>query len=157
MNTVFLITPYRKVKNKKVTEEIAYLRADEEMKAIFAPPSMVDTSTNRLLEGFVLARKEGDLTQVDSGEVDYVDVSPRQTVGVSAALIPFLEHDDANRALMGSNMQRQSVPLLRTEVPLVGTGMEEEVAKYSSMVVRARKSGTVTAVDADADRDRPDG
>ena len=143
----FLVSPYRKVKNKKVTEEIAYLRADEEMKAIFAPPSMVDTSTNRLLEGFVLARKEGDLTQCDSGDINYVDVSPRQTVGVSAALIPFLEHDDANRALMGSNMQRQSVPLLRTEAPLVGTGMEEEVAKYSSMVVKARQSGTVTAVD----------
>ncbi len=144
----FLVSPYRKVKSKKVTEEIQYLRADEEMKAVFAPPSMVDTSNNRLYEGFVLARKDGDLTQVDSSEVGFVDVSPRQTVGVSAALIPFLEHDDANRALMGSNMQRQSVPLLQTEPPLVGTGMEEEVAKYSSMVVRARQSGTVTAVDA---------
>jgi DNA-directed RNA polymerase subunit beta len=144
----FLVSPYRKVKDKKITDEIAYLRADEEMKAIFAPPSMVDTKTNRLHEGFVLARKEGDLTQCDSGDIDYVDVSPRQTVGVSAALIPFLEHDDANRALMGSNMQRQSVPLLRTEAPLVGTGMEEEVAKYSSMVVKARQAGTITAVDA---------
>ncbi len=144
----FLVTPYSKVKDKIVTDEIDYLRADEEMQAVFAPPSMVDSATNRLHEGFVLARKEGDLTQVDSSEVGYVDVSPRQTVGVSAALIPFLEHDDANRALMGSNMQRQSVPLLTTEAPLVGTGMESEVAKYSSMVVRARQSGTVTAVDA---------
>lgn len=144
----FLITPYRKVKDKQVTEEIVYLRADEEMKAIFAPPSMVDPSTNRLHEGLVLARQEGDLTQVDSSLVNFVDVSPRQTVGVSAALIPFLEHDDANRALMGSNMQRQSVPLLQTEPPLVGTGMEVEVARYSSMVVRARQAGTVTAVDA---------
>jgi DNA-directed RNA polymerase subunit beta len=144
----FLITPYRKVKDKKLTEEIAYLRADEEMKAVFAPPSMVDTQTNRLHEGFVLARKEGDLTQCDSKEVNYVDVSPRQTVGISAALIPFLEHDDANRALMGSNMQRQSVPLLQTEAPLVGTGMEVEVAKNSSMVVKALNAGTVTAVDA---------
>ncbi len=144
----FLVTPYRKVDGKKVTNEIVYMRADEEMKAIFAPPSMVDTSTNRLREGFVLARKDGDLTQVDSSEVGFVDVSPRQTVGVSAALIPFLEHDDANRALMGSNMQRQAVPLLTTEPPLVGTGLEEEVAKYSSMTVRARQSGTVTAVDA---------
>ena len=144
----FLITPYRKVSHKKVTEEIVYLRADEEMKAIFAPPSMVDPVKNQLHEGMVLARKEGDLTQVDSAEVDYVDVSPRQTVGISAALIPFLEHDDANRALMGSNMQRQSVPLLRTESPLVGTGMEVEVARYSSMVVKARKAGTVTAIDA---------
>jgi DNA-directed RNA polymerase subunit beta len=144
----FLITPYRKVKDKKLTEEIAYLRADEEMKAVFAPPSMVDTQANRLHEGFVLARKEGDLTQCDSKEVNYVDVSPRQTVGISAALIPFLEHDDANRALMGSNMQRQSVPLLQTEAPLVGTGMEVEVAKNSSMVVKALNAGTVTAVDA---------
>ena len=144
----FLITPYRKVNNKKVTEEIVYLRADEEIKAIFAPPSMVDPVKNRLHEGMVLARKEGDLTQVDSSEVGYVDVSPRQTVGISAALIPFLEHDDANRALMGSNMQRQSVPLLQTEPPLVGTGMEVEVAHYSSMVLKARTSGTVTAVDA---------
>jgi len=144
----FLITPYRTVKNKKLLDEVVYLRADEEMKAIFAPPSMVDTEKNELRKGFVLARKEGDLTQCDSSEVSYVDVSPRQTVGVSAALIPFLEHDDANRALMGSNMQRQAVPLLNTEVPLVGTGMEVEVAKNSSMVARARTSGTVTAVDA---------
>ncbi len=144
----FLISPYRKVKNKKVLDEIVYLRADEEIMAIFAPPSMVDPKKNKLHEGMVLARKEGDLTQVDSSEVGYVDVSPRQTVGVSAALIPFLEHDDANRALMGSNMQRQSVPLLRTETPLVGTGMEIEVAHYSSMVVKARTSGVVTAVDA---------
>jgi len=144
----FLITPYRKVQDKKLTEEIVYLRADEEMKAVFAPPSMVDTAANKLRDGFVLARKEGDLTQCDSMEVDYVDVSPRQTVGISAALIPFLEHDDANRALMGSNMQRQAVPLLRTETPVVGTGMEIEVARNSSMVVKARNAGTVTAVDA---------
>jgi DNA-directed RNA polymerase subunit beta len=144
----FLVTPYRKVKNKKVTDEIVYLRADEEMQAIFAPPSMVESDKQKLREGLVLAREKGDLTQDDSSVVDYVDVSPKQIVGVSAALIPFLEHDDANRALMGSNMQRQSVPLLRTEAPLVGTGMEEPVAQNSSMVVRARHSGTVTAVDA---------
>jgi DNA-directed RNA polymerase subunit beta len=144
----FLITPYRKIHNKKLLDDIAYLRADEEMKAIFTPPSMVDTEKNKLRDGMVLARKEGDLTQVDSSEVGYVDVSPRQTVGISAALIPFLEHDDANRALMGSNMQRQAVPLLNTEPPLVNTGMEVEVAKNSSMVVKARKSGTVTEVDA---------
>jgi DNA-directed RNA polymerase subunit beta len=144
----FLVTPYRKVKDKKVTDEIVYLRADEEMEAIFAPPSMIDPATMRLKDGLVLAREKGDLTQVDSSQVNYVDVSPRQIVGVSAALIPFLEHDDANRALMGSNMQRQAVPLLVTEPPLVGTGMEEPVAQNSSMVVRARQSGTVTAVDA---------
>ncbi|MEJ5259863.1 MAG: DNA-directed RNA polymerase subunit beta [Anaerohalosphaeraceae bacterium] len=144
----FLVTPYRKVKDKKVTDEIVYLRADEEMEAIFAPPSMIDPATMKLRDGLVLAREKGDLTQVDSSLVNYVDVSPRQIVGVSAALIPFLEHDDANRALMGSNMQRQAVPLLVTEPPLVGTGMEEPVAQNSSMVVRARQAGTVTAVDA---------
>ena len=146
----FLVTPYRKVKNKKLLgkDEIVHLRADEEINAVFAPPSMVDVAKNKLKDGLVLARKEGDLTQCDSSEVDYVDVSPRQTVGISAALIPFLEHDDANRALMGSNMQRQSVPLLKTEIPLVGTGMEVEVAANSSMVVKARQSGTITAVDS---------
>jgi DNA-directed RNA polymerase subunit beta len=144
----FLVTAYRKVKNNKVTEEIEYLRADEEMKAVFAPPSMVNPKTHTLLEGLVLARKNGELTQVDGTEVQYVDVSPKQMVGVSAALIPFLEHDDANRALMGSNMQRQAVPLLKAEIPLVGTGMEEPVARNSSMVVRAGISGVVTAADA---------
>ena len=88
------------------------------------------------------------MTEVYSDEVDYVDISPKQIVGISASLIPFLEHDDANRALMGSNMQRQAVPLLRTEAPLVGTGMESVVGQNSSMVVRARNSGAVTAVDA---------
>ncbi len=143
----FLITPYRKVKNGKVIDEHVYLRADQEMEAVFAPPSMVDPKTNDLWKGMVLARKLGDLTQVDSKEVNYVDISPKQIVGISAALIPFLEHDDANRALMGSNMQRQSVPLLQTERAIVGTGLEEPVAQYSSMVVRAQTSGTVTAVD----------
>ncbi len=144
----FLLTPYRKVKNGKVLEEVAYLRADEEMKAIFAPPSAVDISSGRIPKGFVLARKSGELAHVTSDEVDYVDISPKQIVGISASLIPFLEHDDANRALMGSNMQRQAVPLLKTEQPLVGTGMESIVGQNSSMVVRAENSGTVTAVDA---------
>ncbi len=144
----FLLTPYRKVKKAKVTEEVEYLRADEEMKVIFAPPSAVDTEGSKIPEGFVLARKSGELAQVSNEEVDYVDISPKQIVGVSASLIPFLEHDDANRALMGSNMQRQAVPLLKTEAPLVGTGMEQVVGQNSSMVVRARRSGVVTEVDA---------
>ena len=143
----FLITPYRNVKKGKLTDEVTYLRADQEMEAIFAPPSMVEPDSGQLRKGLVLAREHGDLSQVDSKEVGYVDISPKQTVGVSASLIPFLEHDDANRALMGSNMQRQAVPLLRTEAPLVGTGMEREVAQNSSMVVRARNAGVVTAVD----------
>ncbi|MBN1795612.1 MAG: DNA-directed RNA polymerase subunit beta [Sedimentisphaerales bacterium] len=144
----FLLTPYRKVEKGKITEKIDYLRADEEMRKIFAPPSEVDQETNKLRENMVLARKQGELAHVSADEVDYVDVSPRQIVGLSASLIPFLEHDDANRALMGSNMQRQAVPLMKTERPLVGTGMEEIVGKNSSMVVRAKTSGTVTAVDS---------
>jgi DNA-directed RNA polymerase subunit beta len=144
----FLLTPYRKLKNGKVTEQVEYLRADEEMKAIFAPPSAVDFDSGKLKEGFVLARKEGELAQVASDDVGYVDISPKQIVGISASLIPFLEHDDANRALMGSNMQRQAVPLLRTKPPLVGTGMEGIVGQNSSMVVRAENSGVVTDVDA---------
>ncbi|MHC4117510.1 MAG: DNA-directed RNA polymerase subunit beta [Planctomycetota bacterium] len=144
----FLLTPYRKVKRGKVTNDVEYLRADEEMKAIFAPPSAVDPASGKLDKGFVLARKEGELAEVASDDVDYVDISPKQIVGVSASLIPFLEHDDANRALMGSNMQRQAVPLLKTEPPLVGTGMEEVVGQNSSMVVRAQSSGVVTEVDA---------
>jgi DNA-directed RNA polymerase subunit beta len=145
----FLLTPYRKVKNGKVTEEVECLRADEEMKAVFAPPSAVedDGSGGRIGKGLVLARKSGELAHVFDTEVGYVDISPKQIVGVSASLIPFLEHDDANRALMGSNMQRQAVPLLKTEPPLVGTGMEEVVGLNSSMVVRAKSSGVVTAVD----------
>ncbi len=145
----FLITPYRKVVKGKVTDEHEYLRADQEMEKIFAPPSMVNPKTQSLKKGLLIARRHGDLSQVTSAEVDYVDISPKQTVGVSASLIPFLEHDDANRALMGSNMMRQSVPLLTTEVPLVGTGMEESVAENSSMVVKAEKSGVITAIDAE--------
>ncbi len=144
----FLLSPYRKVKNSKVIDEVEYLRADEEMKAIFAPPSAVDPKSGKITEGLVLARKAGELAHVSSEEVNYVDISPKQIVGVSASLIPFLEHDDANRALMGSNMQRQAVPLLRTEPPLVGTGMESVVGLNSSMVVRSETSGTVTSVDA---------
>jgi DNA-directed RNA polymerase subunit beta len=144
----FLLTPYRKVKNGKVTDEIHHLRADEEMKAIFAPPNTVDAKTGKLEKGLVLARKGGALAQVSSDEVEYIDISPKQIVGVSASLIPFLEHDDANRALMGSNMQRQAVPLLKTEPPLVRTGMEDLVGQNSSMVVRAKRSGVVTAVDS---------
>jgi DNA-directed RNA polymerase subunit beta len=144
----FLLTPYSKVKNSKVTDGVEYLRADEEMRAVFAPPSAVNPETGKIDKGFVLARKSGELANVSSDEVDYVDISPKQIVGISASLIPFLEHDDANRALMGSNMQRQAVPLLKTEPPLVGTGMEAVVGQNSSMVVRAKNSGVVTAVDA---------
>ncbi len=145
----FLLTPYRKVKNGKATDEVDYLRADEDMMAVIAAPNTFDQETNKIKKGMVLAMKHGELSQVASGDVNYVDVSTKQTVGVSAALIPFLEHDDANRALMGSNMQRQAVPLLKTEPPLVCTGMEHVIGQNSSMVVRAEHSGFITAVDSE--------
>src|SRR3954451_10717473 len=143
----FLITPYRVVKDGKVNGDHKYLRADEEMKTVLAPPDAVEKD-HHLKKGMVLARVQGDLATVPSKEIQYVDISPRQTVSVSAALIPFLEHDDANRALMGSNMQRQAVPLLRPDPPLIAPGMERAVAQNSGMVVRAERAGVVTFVDA---------
>lgn len=143
----FLITPYRVVKDGKVSGEVRKLRADEEMRSTLAPPDVVERD-GVLRKGAVLARVQGDLATVPSRDVQYVDISPRQTVSVSAALIPFLEHDDANRALMGSNMQRQAVPLLRTDPPIVATGLERHVANNSGMVVRAERPGVVTYVDA---------
>ena len=146
----FLVTPYRKVRRGKVADgEVVSLRADEEMLSVLTPPDAVDPKTGRLASDPVLARVRGDMLQVPAKDVQYVDISPKQTVGVSAALIPFLEHDDANRALMGSNMQRQAVPLLKCEPPLVGTGLERAVIENSGMVVHARRSGTVTFVDAE--------
>ena len=144
----FLLTPYQTVEKGKVGSKRDYLRADEEMKAVLGPSDMVDEN-GAVVKGTVIARVDGELSQVDSKDVQYVDISPKQIVGVSAALIPFLEHDDANRALMGSNMQRQAVPLIKTEPPVIATGMEKDVPKNSGMVVRARSAGTVTAVDAD--------
>ncbi|MFM1873065.1 MAG: hypothetical protein RL398_2487, partial [Planctomycetota bacterium] len=147
----FLTTPYIVVKNGKLTDEVVRLRADEENDAILAPADTEVDKNGRLVgdeQGRVIARVQGDPALVEGKEVQYMDVSTKQVVGVSASLIPFLEHDDANRALMGSNMQRQAVPLLQSTAPLVMTGMEEVVARNSSMVVRSRKAGTVTAVDA---------
>ena len=146
----FVTTPYRKVVSGVVRGEIEFLRADQELECVLAPPDSLERVRGggyRLASEHVLARVKGDLRLVDGKDVDYVDVSPKQTVGVSASLIPFLEHDDANRALMGSNMQRQAVPLLCCEPPVVATGMERPVAENSGMVVRARKGGTVTYVD----------
>ncbi len=143
----FLQTPYREVKNGKLTGEVVYLRADEEMKLTLGPTEVIDAE-GRLKKGHALARVDGNLAQVDSSAIDYIDISPKQIVGVSAALIPFLEHDDANRALMGSNMMRQAVPLIRAEAPCVATGLEKEIPRYSGMVVRAKNPGTVTFVDA---------
>jgi len=115
---------------------------------VLAPPDSVDPKTKKIMGDHVVARVRGDLTTVVPSDVEYVDISPKQTVGVSASLIPFLEHDDANRALMGSNMQRQAVPLLTTDPPVVATGMERVVAENSGMVIRARVDGVVTSVDA---------
>ena len=144
----FLLTPYRKVEAGGELGAVRYLRADEEMREILAPPEALDPATGRLRTGPQVVRSHGDMGQVPADQVTYVDISPKQTVGVSAALIPFLEHDDANRALMGSNMQRQAVPLQRIEAPLVATGMERAVALNSGMVVRSRRGGKVTYVDA---------
>ena len=143
----FLLTPYREVKEGKLTGKVVHLRADEEMKAILAPSESLDKD-GKLKKGAVLARVDGELAEIDSSEVNFVDISPKQIVGISAALIPFLEHDDANRALMGSNMQRQAVPLIKSQPPCVATGLERDIGRNSGMVVKARNAGTVTYVDA---------
>jgi DNA-directed RNA polymerase subunit beta len=140
----FLISPYIKIKNGKITKEVVYLRADEEEGKTLAPADTNASFENNALNTDVLSRFSGDFKLVNVKDVDYMDVSPKQLVGVSTSLIPFLEHSDANRALMGSNMQRQAVPLLCTEPPLIATGMEKVVAQNSSMVVRAENAGTVT-------------
>ena len=144
----FLVTPYQKLKNGQLTEEIEWLRADQEHEAILAPAD-AQIEDGRLVGDTIIARHHGDFQMVPVNQVQYIDVAPAQMVGVSAGLIPFLEHDDANRALMGSNMQRQAVPLLITEPPLVATGLEQEAALNSSMLVRAQRKGVVTAVDAE--------
>ena len=143
----FLRTPYRVVKDGKVADKIVHLRADEEMKAVLAPTDSI-AQNGRVEEGMILARVNGELAEVASDNVTYLDIAPKQIVGVSAALIPFLEHDDANRALMGSNMQRQAVPLIRVDPPIVATGMEKEVGKNSGMVVKAKNAGSITYCDA---------
>jgi DNA-directed RNA polymerase subunit beta len=144
----FLVTPYRKIKDGKVTEEVVLLRADEEDEA-FVAPADAEVKDGALVPGpNMIARHRSDFLIVQPSQVAYMDVAPAQMIGISAGLIPFLEHDDANRALMGSNMQRQAVPLLVTEAPIVGTGMETEVARNSAMVVKARRAGKVSYVDA---------
>ncbi len=145
----FLISPYLKIKNGKLTNEVVYLRADEEEGKTLAPADTKLCFEDKALNTDLLARFNGDFKLVNVKSVDYMDVSPKQLVGVSTSLIPFLEHSDANRALMGSNMQRQAVPLLRTEPPLIATGMEKIVAQNSSMVVRAENAGVVTGVEGD--------
>lgn len=144
----FLITAYRKISKRKLTDEVTWLRADEEAKAYLAPAD-TPSDGHKITAERVIARYGGDFGYIGADQVQFIDISPKQMVGVSAGLIPFLEHDDANRALMGSNMQRQAVPLLVTEPPIVATGLEKEVAANSGMVVRTERAGTVTFVDAE--------
>jgi DNA-directed RNA polymerase subunit beta len=145
----FLVTPYRKVSKSKLLDDVVWLRADEEHEAYLAPADapVVD---GKVSGETIVARYRGDFVLVPAEKVQYIDVAPSQMVGVSAGLIPFLEHDDANRALMGSNMQRQAVPLLVTEPPIVATGMERDVAANSGLLIRAERKGTITYVDADS-------
>ena len=144
----FLETPYRKVTNGKATADIEYLSAIEESQYVIAQGNSDLDKNGKFLEDLVAVRHKNESSLSGPGDVDYMDVSPRQIVSVAASLIPFLEHDDANRALMGSNMQRQAVPTLRAEAPLVGTGMERAVAVDSGVTVVARRGGIVDSVDA---------
>ncbi len=152
----FLETPYRKVVNGVVTDEIEYLSAIDEDKYYIAQASARIDAQGRFLDQTVSCRHQGDYTMRRPDEIQYMDVSPKQIISVSAALIPFLEHDDANRALMGSNMQRQAVPLVFTEPPRIGTGMEWKTAYDSGVLVKARRTGTIEFVDANRIVIRPD-
>jgi DNA-directed RNA polymerase subunit beta len=144
----FLETPYRKVKDHKVSTEIEYLSAIEEGQFVIAQANAELDSRGRFVDELVSVRHNNEFTIMSKERIQYMDVSPKQIVSVAASLIPFLEHDDANRALMGSNMQRQAVPTLRSETPLVGTGMERTVAVDSGVTVVARRGGAVDSVDA---------
>jgi len=145
----FIETPYRRVEDGRVTDKIEYLSADVEADYIIAQANVKVDEEGKIIDEFVFARYRGEFIQVPPKEVQYIDVSPRQLVSVSTGLIPFLEHDDPTRALMGSNMQRQAVPLMRTEAPLIGTGLEHTAAKDSGATVIARKDGVVVDVSAD--------
>jgi DNA-directed RNA polymerase subunit beta len=145
----FVETPYRKVVDGKVTDEIEWLSANEEEEVRIAQANAPLSAEGDFQNEFILCRERGDFPLLRAEDIDYMDVAPDQLVSVAAALIPFLEHDDANRALMGSNMQRQAVPLLYTDAPLVGTGLEMKLAKDSGAVITARRGGEVVQVTAD--------
>jgi DNA-directed RNA polymerase subunit beta len=144
----FIETPYRAVKDGKVSDEVIYLSAMEEGRYTIAQANAPLDSNNKFSDDLVSCRQGNDYLMALPDDIDYMDVSPKQLVSVAAALIPFLENDDANRALMGSNMQRQAVPLLQPEAPLVGTGMEETVARDSGVAIVAKRSGVIDQVDA---------
>jgi DNA-directed RNA polymerase subunit beta len=145
----FIESAYRPVKDGKIIDEVIFLNAFEESSRFIAQADAVDATGTQLKNDRVLARHEGNFIDVESKEVDCIDLSPQQLVSVAASLIPFLEHDDASRALMGANMQRQAVPLIRSQTPIVGTGMEAEVSKASGAVVTAEYNGVVEYVSAD--------
>lgn len=146
----FVETPYRKVENGRVTDQIDYLTADDEDRYVIAQANAVLDANGKFVEDRVLVRlRQGEVSEIPGDEVDYMDVSPRQMVSVATALIPFLEHDDANRALMGANMQRQAVPLIKSDSPIVGTGIEFRAAVDAGDVVVADKAGVVKEVSAD--------
>src|SRR5687768_7857259 len=161
----FVETPYRVVRNGKVTNEIEWLDANREEDVIIAQANAKVNEDGTFVNDLVLCRQRGDVPLTPPDRIDYMDVAPEQLVSIAAALIPFLEHDDANRALMGSNMQRQSVPLLNPRTPFVGTGLEEKVARDSGAVIIAKRAGVVSSVTADeiivdagpAERARKDG
>ena len=144
----FLVTPYRQIDHGKRGEHVAMMRADEESEAYLAPADAPTDDHGKLKGPQVIARYQTDFHSVPVEQVQFCDISPKQMVGVSAGLIPFLEHDDANRALMGSNMQRQAVPLLVAEPPIVATGLERAVAMNSGMIIKAQQDGVITYVDS---------
>jgi len=144
----FIETPYRRVVEGKVTDDVVYLSATEEMRYVIAQANAELTEDNRFVTELVSTRKGGEFMLNPRELIDFIDVSPKQLVSVAASLIPFLENDDANRALMGSNMQRQAVPLLKAEAPFVGTGIEEIVARDSGAAIAARRAGVIDQVDA---------
>src|SRR3954470_2578722 len=144
----FIESPYKKVKDGRVTDEVVYLSAMEEGRYTVAQANIPIDNRGRFTEDMIVCRHAGDVQMITPDKVDYMDVSPKQLVSVAAALIPFLENDDANRALMGSNMQRQAVPLVRAEAPFVGTGMEGVVARDSGASIAARRTGVIDQVDA---------
>ena len=147
----FIETPYRKVNNRKVDikSEPIYLSAEEEEEKLIAQSNIQIDKTGKIIDDMIIARMEGDFPVIESNKVHYTDVAPNQIASISASLIPFLEHDDANRALMGSNMMRQAVPLLLPESPIVGTGLERQVASDSRILINAENDGVVDYVDAD--------
>ena len=144
----FIESPYRRVKNSKVTAEVVYLSAMEEGQYTIAQANAELDKSGKFVAELISARKGGDYIMTTPDTLEFIDVSPKQIVSVAAALIPFLENDDANRALMGSNMQRQAVPLIRTDAPLVGTGMEAAVARDSGAIIMARRTGVIDQIDA---------